>query len=129
MARVLLVDPHPSLRSAARRALEVGGHSVVEAETATDGLRKLEELHLDVVIVDALMVDQAGAAVTQVLRQRFPSTRIVALRDEAPAGGTPVDLRGADCTVFRPFAPETLVRVIGSLVDPAGEAPAGSPTP
>jgi DNA-binding NarL/FixJ family response regulator len=59
--KVLIVDDHPSFRSAARLLLEHEGFDVVgEAEDGASGLLASAELHPDVVLLDINLPDLDG---------------------------------------------------------------------
>jgi DNA-binding NarL/FixJ family response regulator len=58
---VLIVDDHPSFRTTARAILEADGFEVVgEAENGVAGLRRVKELHPDVVLLDVQLPDFDG---------------------------------------------------------------------
>ncbi len=59
--KLLIVDDHPSFRSAARLLLEHEGFEVVgEAEDGASGLTAASELSLDVVLLDFNLLDFDG---------------------------------------------------------------------
>ena len=59
--KVLIVDDHPSFRSAARLLLEHEGFVVVgEAEDGASGLQASTDLHPDVVLLDINLPDIDG---------------------------------------------------------------------
>src|ERR1700755_3411780 len=59
--KVLIVDDHPSFRSAARLLLEHEGFEVIgEAEDGASGLQATTELHPDLVLLDINLPDLDG---------------------------------------------------------------------
>ncbi|MEM0961594.1 MAG: response regulator transcription factor [Bacteroidota bacterium] len=76
--RVLLVDDHPTIRSAVKRSLDVEDDLEVvgEAATAKDALRLANELKPDVMVLDVDLPDGSGVEVAGALRES--STRILA---------------------------------------------------
>ena len=61
MARVLIVDDHPSFRATARALLQAEGYDVVgEAETGVSALKQANELEPDVVLLDVQLPDFDG---------------------------------------------------------------------
>jgi DNA-binding NarL/FixJ family response regulator len=69
MARtVLIVDDHAPFRRFARRLLEAEGYAVVgEAADGAEALAKARELRPAVVLLDVLLPDMDGFAVTELL--------------------------------------------------------------
>jgi DNA-binding NarL/FixJ family response regulator len=79
--RVLLVEDHNLVRNGIkallqqRAALEVVG----EADNGNDALRLVEELKPDIVLMDIALPGANGLVVTEDIKRRFPSTRVVIL--------------------------------------------------
>jgi NarL family two-component system response regulator LiaR len=85
--RVLLVDDHAMVRrglAAFLKAfddLELAG----EAADGDEAVRRCAEVQPDVVLMDLMMPGMDGVAATRVIRERFPTVRVLALtsfRDE-----------------------------------------------
>jgi DNA-binding NarL/FixJ family response regulator len=79
--RVLVCDDHDLFRKGLRMVLEAEEDIVVVAEAA-DGeqaVARVEELAPDVVLMDVRMPRMGGIDATRVIRQLFPSTRIIVL--------------------------------------------------
>jgi NarL family two-component system response regulator LiaR len=85
--RVLIVDDHAVVRSGlvaflqAFDDLELAG----EAGSGQEAVRVYENARPDVVLMDLMLPDMDGAAVTRTIRQRRPQTQVIALtsfRDE-----------------------------------------------
>ena len=61
LARVLIVDDHPSFRATARALLQAEGYDVVgEAETGVSALRQAKDLEPDLVLLDVQLPDFDG---------------------------------------------------------------------
>ncbi|MEY8802778.1 ATP-binding protein [Leisingera sp. XS_AS12] len=76
---VLLVEDEAPVRAFASRALRMRGYTVLEAESAEDALRTLEDpgLTVDVFVTDVVMPGMDGPSwVRQALKER-PDTRVV----------------------------------------------------
>jgi two-component system, NarL family, response regulator LiaR len=79
--RILIADDHEMVRSGlaaflrVSRDLELAG----EAASGEDAIRQCEALQPDVVLMDMLMPGMGGVAATQVIRERWPTIRVVAL--------------------------------------------------
>jgi DNA-binding NarL/FixJ family response regulator len=79
--RVLVCDDHDLFRKGLRMVLEAEEDIVVVAE-AGDGeqaVARVEELAPDVVLMDVRMPRMGGIDATRVIRQLFPTTRIIVL--------------------------------------------------
>src|SRR5262249_20296615 len=78
--RVLLVDDHDLFRTGLRNLLEEqGAHIVGEADTGTDGLRKIRELAPEVVVMDLNMPGISGVEATRQMAMVAPLTRVLVL--------------------------------------------------
>ncbi len=79
--RVMIVDDHAVVRSGLSAFLMVYDdlEMVAEANGGQDALRKCEELHPDVVLMDLVMPGMDGAAATKAIRERFPNVQVIAL--------------------------------------------------
>jgi len=79
--RVLVCDDHDLFRKGLRMVLEAEEDIVVVAEAA-DGeqaVARVEELAPDVVLMDVRMPRLGGIDATRIIRQLFPTTRIIVL--------------------------------------------------
>ena len=81
LCRVFLVEDHSAVRRclamlmARRSDVEVVG----EAETATEALEQVGQLHPDVVITDITLPDDTGINLSREIRSRHPETRVLVL--------------------------------------------------
>jgi two-component system KDP operon response regulator KdpE len=103
--KLLLIDDDPEIRSSVRLGFELQwrGTEVVEAGTGTEGVRLVEEVKPDLVLLDVGLPDMDGYAVLREIRG-FSAVPVVMLtaRDE------PIDRvrgleAGADDHVGKPF--------------------------
>ena len=70
MARILVVDDHPSVRALLRDVLELAGHVVRVAEDGYAALRAVAAERPDVVVLDVVMPGMDGHEVLARLRER-----------------------------------------------------------
>src|SRR4051794_5241486 len=87
--RVLIVDDHPSFRSAARLLLEHDGFDVIgEAADGAAGIAATSELHPDVVLLDVNLPDIDGFDVASriCLDQAAPKVVLTSSRDSREFG-------------------------------------------
>ena len=79
--RVMLVDDHTMVRRGlatflkAFDDLELAG----EAESGTEAIQLCARILPDVILMDMVMPDMDGAAVTRAIRQQFPQVQVIAL--------------------------------------------------
>ncbi len=118
--RVLVVDDNPDTRSLVKLVLERAGF---EAQVAADGQRALDlqrERPADVLITDIFMPESDGIELIARFKSGFPQVKIIAM-----SGGGHVSKKdylpvakeiGADGVLQKPFAAETLVRMLRELV-------------
>jgi NarL family two-component system response regulator LiaR len=79
--RVLIVDDHAVVRSGlgAFLAIYEDLRAVGEASSGPEAIRQCEKHHPDVILMDLVMPGMDGAAATKVIRERWPSTQVIAL--------------------------------------------------
>ncbi|MBX7223682.1 MAG: response regulator [Blastocatellia bacterium] len=120
MARILVIDDEPDIRMATVMALQMGGHTVIEAESGMSAMRVLKEqvarnTVVDLIVCDVMMPGMTGHDVCQLVRldpslNEIPFIFLSAKReaDERLEGIE----AGADDYVGKPFAlQELLIRV------------------
>jgi DNA-binding response OmpR family regulator len=127
VARILLVDDDPLVRTSLARALEASGHRVRQADNGARALQALGTAPADVVVVDLVMPEMDGLELIRTVRTRFPETRIVAM-----SGGCYGKLSylktagdfGAELTFAKPFRPARLAASIDRMMAGATATPA-----
>jgi len=78
---VLLAEDHTIVRKGLRSLLdkEIGIEVIGEAEDGREAIRKAEELHPDVVVMDIAMPGLNGLEATRQIKKRFPGMKIIIL--------------------------------------------------
>ena len=119
MARILVVDDHPSVRALVRDVLELEGHEVVVAVDGYAALRAVAAERPDGVVLDVVMPGMDGHEVLARLRAmagglELPVVMLTASADDATAwrGWT----GGVDVLLGKPFDPDELLRSLDGLV-------------
>ncbi|MDB6091079.1 MAG: response regulator receiver protein [Gammaproteobacteria bacterium] len=79
MASILVVDDEPEVGEAIRRVLARAGFLVAVANSAEDGLRRMDEQRPDIVITDVIMPKVHGLELITMLLSRHPRVRIIAI--------------------------------------------------
>lgn len=117
---VLFIEDDRMNRRVVRDMLDVAGATMVEAESAEDGLRILDEQNFDMLLVDLRMPGMDGLTAIGHIRARDDDKGrlpiIVVTADTA------IDLRerclagGADDVIFKPVAMDSLFEAMGRLL-------------
>lgn len=79
LARVLVVDDQPDVRSMIGAVLKSAGYSMVPADTASTAIAEFETTPFDLAIVDLFMPGLDGAKLIKILREREPNLPIIAI--------------------------------------------------
>jgi PAS domain S-box-containing protein len=109
---LLLVDDEILIRMSTADMLTELGYQVVEASSAEEALKLLEDgAHFDLLITDHLMPGMAGGDLARTVRDRWPDMPVVITSGYADADGIPSDL---PC-LTKPFRQADLSTVIASL--------------
>jgi CheY-like chemotaxis protein len=109
---VLVVDDDALVATGTAAMLEDLGHSVIEASSAADALKLLEDgRSVDLVLTDHAMPGMNGTELAYLLRTRYPGLGVVIASGYAEL---PVETN-ADSTIPKlpkPFAQSDLARVV-----------------
>ena len=76
MARILLIDDEPMIRTVVRQLFEPRGHEVLLAEDGARGIAMAQRQHPDVIILDLMMPIMDGYRVMEILGQQQRTARI-----------------------------------------------------
>ncbi len=119
MAKVLVIDDDKELRDLARRMLESGGHSVIEAVDGIEGVKEFKKENPDVVVADIIMPNADGLDVIRRILDIKPKAKIIAISGGGRLSGQ-TDLSharkfGACAVLEKPFAPEQFLALIDSV--------------
>lgn len=118
--RVLVVDDNPDMRSFVKLVLERAGYEAQVAADAQGALDLHRERPADVLITDIFMPESDGIELIARFKSGFPQVKIIAMsggghvskKDYLPVAKT----IGADGVLQKPFAAETLLRMLQDLV-------------
>jgi NtrC-family two-component system response regulator AlgB len=114
--RVLIVDDEASIRKITRVAVEITGHSALEAPGATRALRALEEEKFDAVFLDLKIGADDGLEVLARMLQVQPEISVVMFTAFANiATAVEAMRRGAFDFMPKPFTPEQIRGVLAKI--------------
>src|SRR5476651_2175323 len=77
--KLLIIDDEERLRKLLCRILQLEDYEVLEAATAKEGLRHLDNDVIDVVISDVKLPDLNGIDLTKKIKEQHPATEIIVL--------------------------------------------------
>jgi YesN/AraC family two-component response regulator len=117
MARILIIDDEPQVRTVLLKSLEFDGYQVMDAPNGKVGMKLFQEEPFDLVITDIVMPEKEGIETIGELRHYFPETKIIAI-----SGGSrslkandilhTAKILGVHCTLFKPFGIEEFLNAV-----------------
>ena len=123
--RLLLVDDDPTVRRTLANLLRTAGHEVIEADGGSEGLARLADSSVDLILTDLGMPGVSGWDVARASRERHPRLPVVLLTGwgDQPGMEGSRERRLVDRVLGKPIRLEDLQAVIAELTTP-GAAPA-----
>ena len=109
---VLIVDDDERLREYVRVNLEMEGYTVHEAGSAEDGMKVLDELRPDLVLLDVMMPKVDGWEMLQLMQERHGVGSIPVVMFSGKVDEAAVDAaaeRGVQGFIGKPFDPQELI--------------------
>jgi two-component system, NtrC family, response regulator len=79
MKKVLIIDDEKKLRELMARIISLEGYEVHEAGDCKSGLKKLEQVEVDVVLCDVKLPDGNGVDLVQQIKSRHPMVEVILL--------------------------------------------------
>ena len=127
MARILIIDDEPQIRSMLRLMLERVGYEVAEAPDGIEGIRRYRENPADLIITDLIMPNKDGIGMIIDLKKEFPKVKIIAMsgggvnRPEGYLDGA--KKLGATRTLTKPIDRDEMLKAVKeTLKGPAAPA-------
>ena len=121
MARILIVDDEPLIRTTVRTALEQDGHDVTEAEDGQVALDYCKANPMDLVVTDLFMPVMDGLELIVQLREECPDTKIVAISgavyEKRPRFLEIAGRMASVVTLAKPFTIEELLGAVQKALD------------
>jgi DNA-binding response OmpR family regulator len=116
MARVLVVEDDPLIRSAVIADLSERSHAVRTAGTALDGIRELSSFPPEVVVLDLGLPDLDGRQALRMMRAVTDTPVIIATACDDEGEAVRLLNAGADDYIVKPFSCEHLAARISALL-------------
>lgn len=123
MARILVIDDDPVIRTLVASSLEARGHSVMEAADGQAGVKAFEQGQTDLIVTDIVMPVQEGIATIGAIRRLNSTVPILAISGSNTVGRYGDYLHaaavlGASATLPKPFSVDSLVEIVERLLSP-----------
>ncbi len=121
MARILIAEDDPSLRSLIRVTLDTGGFEILEAADGPSALEWVRRAHPDLVFLDWQMPGMSGLDVVRALRadSGTATTRIVMVTARGRKADEAACRRaGVDDFIVKPFSPLRLLDKVLEVLGP-----------
>lgn len=83
MARILLVEDEVLLGKIVKESLEVRGFTMFHAVDGKEGLKRYQELHPDLIVLDIMMPEMDGITLAREIRKTDPRTPIIFLTSKS----------------------------------------------
>lgn len=123
MAKILIVDDDPSIRSAVARILRSGDHEFLFANDGRQALEVFAKENPELVITDMIMPEMSGLKTIHELLKQSPTTKIIAMSGVARSGATDLlpiaEKLGAGAILSKPFDPEELTAAVSHCLGTA----------
>ena len=119
---VLIVDDEPQMVGVVSYALQVAGFEALAAYNGEQALRRIEERHIDLVILDVMMPGLDGFEVCRRIRcdTNIPVLMLTARSDQTDViAGLEV---GADDYILKPFSTRELVLRVQAILRRSGQS-------
>jgi two-component system OmpR family response regulator len=120
-ARLLVVDDEPNIRELLSTSLRFAGFEVHTASNGQEALSQAERTRPDLLVLDVMMPDLDGFAVTRRLRERGRDTPVLFLTAKDDVTDRVAGLTvGGDDYVTKPFSLEEVVARIRAILRRTG---------
>ena len=120
MARILIIDDEPQIRSMLKLMLERDGYDVIEAPDGVEGIKVYRQNPADLIITDLIMPNKDGIGMIIELKNEFPDVKIIAMSGgglNKPDGYLKGAKKlGAACTLTKPIDREEMLKAVKDIL-------------
>ena len=124
MTGILIVQSKDVVRALYRELLERAGYLVYETAEGLKALHDLQEWSMDLIITDIHLSDCDGLELIGIVRQEFPTVKILAVSTQKGTQDTLLmsKILGADAIVQDAFDGEELFKAVRQLLGDSKES-------
>ena len=116
--KILVVDDEKRIRDACRTMLANEGFEVALAENGYAGLKKIEEEHFDIILLDLMMPGMRGIDLLTHVKSKHPDTLVIVITGYATLEHAVEAMKkGAFDFISKPFSPQDLRAVTGKAIE------------
>lgn len=116
MSTLLIVDDEKGIRDVLREYACFNGYSVIEATNGFEAIKKVNENHIDLIIMDIMMPGLDGFSAVKEIRKNYDiPTMMLSARGEEYDKLFGFEL-GIDDYVTKPFSPKEVIARIGVII-------------
>jgi len=117
-ASILLVEDEQNFHEALKLNLELEGYSVSSAFDGTQALKAVEQEYFDLIILDVMLPEIDGIAITETIRVQNNEVPILILSAKSASADRVLGLKkGADDYLTKPFNLEELLLRVEKLIE------------
>jgi two-component system response regulator MprA len=120
MSRILITDDDAQIRTLLKRLLEIRGHVVIVAADGCEGLQRIRDGALDLVVLDLVMPCMDGLETIKAMRAEDISVPVIVMSGGARSNGTnllPAALElGALRAIGKPFSNKDFVSAVENVL-------------
>ncbi|MBN1102003.1 MAG: response regulator, partial [Deltaproteobacteria bacterium] len=116
--KILVVDDEKRIRDACHTMLTNEGFEVALAENGFAGLKKIEEEHFDIILLDLMMPGMRGIDLLTHVKGKHPDTLVIVITGYATLEHAIEAMKkGAFDFISKPFSPQDLRTVTGKAIE------------
>jgi two-component system phosphate regulon sensor histidine kinase PhoR len=116
--KILVVDDEKRIRDACYTMLANEGFEVALAENGFAGLKKIEEEHFDIILLDLMMPGMRGIDLLTHVKGKHPDTLVIVITGYATLEHAVEAMKkGAFDFISKPFSPQDLRSVTGKAIE------------
>ena len=117
MGTILIVDDEKSIRVTLKAFLELEGHRVEVAETASEAIEKLDATKFDIVLTDIILPKLSGVELLRTIKDLSPETMVMMMTGEPTLDTATESLRlGAVDYLQKPVSKVDVYKAVGNAL-------------